>query len=555
MESIGVPKSSTSFAARIPESCNSSAKFSPVWPPSVASKPSGFSFFMNVNYSNAKEDAKLLQYFQGESNITAYISGVESITSITGQIGRKEAEITVETDEPDTHTIILIDNSLSIKKENQNKLKQFLVDFFENKRANEAVSIAVYGEEINYIAEYETSKDVLTEKLNTITFINQESYLTDILYDEIERLDSLKMYTRFIIVSDGVDNKSIGYTKEELSEILQENNFPVYALGSLYRNNESELEGLFALSRMTGGKHYLLDDCQDSAEILDGLLEKVYMLIVAVPESYRDGSDQNVLFTISTDAGEQELDERLSMPFQLEESSHGDLEQENTKVSEESEKDINDIPVTMTEEKQEVKTEEVVQDIGEDGGQSSSSIVTIMALVIVLVAIIILIVLALTGKGANKDKNTKTKNDDKQKKSRKQKNAKNNYPVVQEEFDKDEDVTEIRPQGVINRQYKLMLQDKEVPERKFSYPMLNGNVVIGRLREAGVHIALNYDSSVSKKHCVISVLNERFFIEDMGSSNGTFVNGNLISHKEELDRGDLIRLGKLELFVDFEVLD
>lgn len=64
-------------------------------------------------------------------------------------------------------------------------------------------------------------------------------------------------------------------------------------------------------------------------------------------------------------------------------------------------------------------------------------------------------------------------------------------------------------------------------------------VLIGRTPECDVVL---YDAGVSRKHCRIFSMGERYFVEDVGSSNGTKVNGAPIK-KHALSDGDQIILG------------
>ncbi len=58
------------------------------------------------------------------------------------------------------------------------------------------------------------------------------------------------------------------------------------------------------------------------------------------------------------------------------------------------------------------------------------------------------------------------------------------------------------------------------------------------------------DRSVSAHHCVISATEEGFVLADLGSSNGTFVNGERVTAERALTNGDLIRVG-LDAVCDF----
>ncbi len=51
------------------------------------------------------------------------------------------------------------------------------------------------------------------------------------------------------------------------------------------------------------------------------------------------------------------------------------------------------------------------------------------------------------------------------------------------------------------------------------------------------------DSLVSKKHCNITFEDGKFYVEDLDSSNGTFVNGKRIKKKTALFYGDKLSVG------------
>jgi diguanylate cyclase (GGDEF)-like protein len=63
--------------------------------------------------------------------------------------------------------------------------------------------------------------------------------------------------------------------------------------------------------------------------------------------------------------------------------------------------------------------------------------------------------------------------------------------------------------------------------------------VVGRAMNT--QLRLN-DDGISRRHCRVLSLGGRVIIEDLGSANGTVVNGELVQH-QELKEGDKIRLG------------
>jgi hypothetical protein len=71
-------------------------------------------------------------------------------------------------------------------------------------------------------------------------------------------------------------------------------------------------------------------------------------------------------------------------------------------------------------------------------------------------------------------------------------------------------------------------------------PILDDDLVIGRDPEVEIYLA---DSRISRRHALIQPTEEGIFISDLGSSNGTLVNGELITDAVVLEPGDLIQVG------------
>ncbi|MFC1664240.1 FHA domain-containing protein [Pseudomonadota bacterium] len=71
------------------------------------------------------------------------------------------------------------------------------------------------------------------------------------------------------------------------------------------------------------------------------------------------------------------------------------------------------------------------------------------------------------------------------------------------------------------------------------YPLVKERVIIGRQLDCEIHID---DLAVSGKHATIITIMNDSFLEDGGSTNGTYVNGSLVK-KCPLKDGDLIGIG------------
>lgn len=72
--------------------------------------------------------------------------------------------------------------------------------------------------------------------------------------------------------------------------------------------------------------------------------------------------------------------------------------------------------------------------------------------------------------------------------------------------------------------------------------------LIGRSEEC--HVRVNSDA-ISRRHCAITLENDDVKIRDLGSRNGTFVNGVRIDAPQRIQMGDQLRVGPLEFLVTY----
>jgi hypothetical protein len=82
------------------------------------------------------------------------------------------------------------------------------------------------------------------------------------------------------------------------------------------------------------------------------------------------------------------------------------------------------------------------------------------------------------------------------------------------------------------------------------FPLLDDESLIGRDASNPISIA---DNSISSRHARIIRGSDGFFIEDLQSRNGTFVNGGKVTEKRLLTNNDLVRIGKVILTFNLAV--
>lgn len=74
-----------------------------------------------------------------------------------------------------------------------------------------------------------------------------------------------------------------------------------------------------------------------------------------------------------------------------------------------------------------------------------------------------------------------------------------------------------------------------------------GYLLVGRSPESGLHLN---DPHVSRRHAGLIVEGFRAWVEDLGSTEGTFLNGEPVHGRRELRRGDVLRFAGVTMRVD-----
>lgn len=93
----------------------------------------------------------------------------------------------------------------------------------------------------------------------------------------------------------------------------------------------------------------------------------------------------------------------------------------------------------------------------------------------------------------------------------------------------------------------LKLRIVEPPEYSDLSFELTDDMTIGRSDTCSV--ALEYDNFLSLAHARIFVKDNKLWIEDLGSTNGTYLNDRMLKAPAQLKRGDIIQLGSTTLEV------
>jgi pSer/pThr/pTyr-binding forkhead associated (FHA) protein len=85
------------------------------------------------------------------------------------------------------------------------------------------------------------------------------------------------------------------------------------------------------------------------------------------------------------------------------------------------------------------------------------------------------------------------------------------------------------------------------PSGRVIHELVGNRQTIGR--KAGNDLALEWDGAVSRHHAELELVAGSWFVTDLDSANGTWVNGKRIDAKKALHVGDELRIGDTSLWL------
>ena len=98
-------------------------------------------------------------------------------------------------------------------------------------------------------------------------------------------------------------------------------------------------------------------------------------------------------------------------------------------------------------------------------------------------------------------------------------------------------------------QFQFVMRSGPTPG--VTFPLDGDQLIIGRDSSNGV--AIN-DAEISRKHSRLSFQGGKYVLEDLGSTNGTFVNGQRLAGPAVLKPGDVVSLGE-QIVLMYDVIN
>jgi pSer/pThr/pTyr-binding forkhead associated (FHA) protein len=110
-------------------------------------------------------------------------------------------------------------------------------------------------------------------------------------------------------------------------------------------------------------------------------------------------------------------------------------------------------------------------------------------------------------------------------------------------------IRDLKQQGelLVARQPPPLTLTKTVPEIEKSQRYIKPVIILGR--EPGCDFSL-YDQTVSSRHARLAYRKQQWWLEDMASTNGTFLNGDVVTTSVVITHGDELRLGNIGVRIE-----
>jgi hypothetical protein len=102
--------------------------------------------------------------------------------------------------------------------------------------------------------------------------------------------------------------------------------------------------------------------------------------------------------------------------------------------------------------------------------------------------------------------------------------------------------------GSSRRSVLLVVQRSPSLDVGDEFPLNSAPLTVGRGGQND--LVLNGDDFASARHARIEVRGDGVWVQDLDSTNGTFVNGSRVAGAQRLDHGDVLRVGETDLRVE-----
>lgn len=544
------------------------------------------------------------------SNVTASVEkGSCLISSETCKVNQ-----IVSAQECGVSTVIVVDSSSTIGKKQKKFFSGVIDQMLETKRENDKFALVSVSESVDTVVDFTTDRYEIIKGYESVSYETQNTHICEGVARAIDAVKALSdpSVKRVVVISDGYDEKRDWQAANELLSELMLENYPVYTVECTVASKKKKPQvSLHQFSKQTlneDGYSYSITKKEKEGTLESSItkavdyLEQIYDCVkveVNVDKALMDGSKKPISLTLTLQDGGNISVEQEEVYLQMAEK------EEAAKVVEVQQN--NDllyvaivlailfvivvvilVIVLLKKKKPEVELQEYDvsitggYNISENGSRMNDAARNFIGLEDDIEETMI-------ERPANSKKKKKRKSEKRQSHNMEENvnsmvnqqnsteafapynmgqslmnNGVSNYernarmtggaPVgsfAMGSFADNEGTVILDNMGASQITKRLRIVD-QVNNRIFEKEIVD-EVIIGRtnIMHQSNFIAIEYDNSLSKQHCKVICMNGRYFIEDLGSLNHTFVRNTMVNGRVEIQSGEIIRIGQTMFKVEF----
>jgi VWFA-related protein len=409
-------------------------------------------------------------------------------------------------------------------------MKNAVLKFLDEMRNFDKLAIIGFADSYELISDFSSDKNYLRSKIENLTTSGSKTALYYGTYQGLVKLRDYKDLAGkiLLVIGDGKDESvSSSYTLDDVINLAKQEGIPIFTIG-YSKIDKSYLQTLEKMSEQTGGKFYDSPADKDLEKQYRKLYEKIlniYLLSYIVMDLPGDGSEYNNVITVNY---------------------------KNSKKTA-SNKFISPAGVPAYQKKLIVSSDD-----------SSQLIYYIIAASVLLIGVVLFFFIKARKKKEQESLNL-SKSDMKSEKEiqfeeppaidKKSDFSKNEPSTILASDANDNEKTLIeKPGSGHNFSEKTMIVRSDV-NTTLTFEILAGNFIgksfslyskggiVGR--QDGCDIVIKEDN-ISRQHAEITFSNGEFYIIDLNSSNGTYINGIKINSKVKINNYDTFKFGSCE---------
>lgn len=408
-------------------------------------------------------------------------------------------------------TLVLVDNDATVSAVNQKLVRAVLKYMFYHSPVDRTFCLSTYEHDIEEPEEYENDPGDLAYKVDKLEFAPKDSNLCDTLCSVITRWKESDFACRDIVVfTDGLESEALFHEKEELYYLTGRSEYPVYIVMLDQEDNAGARKSLSATAVTSGGKFYETEFEGSDAEVDRQISEKIF----AAMDEYASVNWEKY----------EEYDE----PAENYEEPAEEYAEPAEAVSEEVDADM-----YMNEGEAQ---ERIIYEYDKTPGFFETGKPLIISAVLMAFGLLVAVII-----GASVRKRRRDERAVPAPAADEEDSYFDDYELGRDEnktlFLDDPDDERYRATRLLTGSTR-MIELVEKTKGGVIKIVLDGRMTIGR---GDCDVVID-DDALSRRHCEMYEKEDRVFIRDLSSANGTRVNGVKVSDRE-LSDGDELTVG------------